>query len=74
MNDPVLERHTTILARRIIRLALEDWVAEGWENMPDIGEHDYENISAVAQLLIPPDVPQSALESAHRYFESRTDE
>lgn len=34
-----------VVACQMIRNAIENWIEEGWEQIPEIGEHDFEQIS-----------------------------
>jgi hypothetical protein len=71
MSD--LDRHLDVATRWLIRAAVEAWAEEGWENLADFGEHDYERICEAAVRMLPADVTGDEWSEAYEFFAGRSD-
>lgn len=65
------ETEYRIVARWVLHAAFEAWAEEGWEQIPDVGENDYERIVETAEGMLPPDVSREDYEMAMVWFETR---
>ena len=59
-----------IIARNCTHYAVEDWTQNGWENLPDFTEADYQRIVSRMQQLLP--VTSIRVDQAQTVLEMRT--
>ena len=70
MNDEVVMA-LLVMARWMLHNAYEAWTEQGWEQMPDIGEFDYERVVEYAEQMLPKDVTLVEFEEAFKVLEAR---
>jgi hypothetical protein len=68
-----LDRHLDVAARWLIRHAVEAWAEEGWENLGDFGEYDYERICEAATGMLPEDVTGDEWSETYEFFAARAE-
>ena len=59
------------LARYSLWAAYERWVESGWEQIPEVGMHDFDRIVERMAALLPKDAPVAEYETAYELLENR---
>ncbi len=66
--------HRNDMATWFLWSAFENWCeSNGWEDVPEIGEYDYERIVEAAQKLLTPDITIDRYQAALGYFAKRAE-
>ena len=62
-----------IVARNALNHAYDDWVEDGWEQIPDIGEVDFQRVVGAMTMLVPvrPSIPE--YDAAMKFLEDRAE-
>ena len=69
------EQAIDITARSAIWWMFEAWSEQGWENLPDFTEADYERIVDRIEKILPSDVTFDRIDEAHKVLVGKvTDE
>ena len=63
----------SVMARGVIWGAYEEWVEEGWEHMPEIGQYDFDLICETVEKLLPRDVTVAEFQAAYLTLEARAE-
>ena len=70
-----IEDDIDTIARWVIRAGFERYAEMNpWEDIPEVGEYDYERIMERAEKLLPPDVNGDEYATAMGRLELRADE
>lgn len=67
------EQAIDLVALDVIAGGACDRVAEGWENYPDLGEHDWQRVAEAVERLAP-DPDPTLLDEAYALLEGRAEE
>ena len=69
-----LDKSLNDMASWLLWSAFENWIeSPGWEDMPEIGEYDFDRIIEAAQKLLPPDITAVRYEAVLEYFAQRAE-
>jgi hypothetical protein len=72
MTDRELQEQVDVMARWVLRAAFEAWAEDhGWEDVPEIGEYDYDRIMVHALTLLKDDVDMGEYSRAYEFFKER---
>ena len=80
MNRSLFEGHQMnlagalkIIAASAINNAFNDWIEDGWEQIPDIGELDYEAVVGAMRVASPVRPTAKEYQSAMKFLMDRVD-
>ena len=62
-----------IIAANAVNNACNDWIEDGWEQIPDIGEMDYERVVGAIRVASPVRPTTKEHESAMKFLMDRVD-
>ena len=71
MNDETPIDYIDVMARWLLIYAYEAWVEEGWESVPEIGEHDYDRICTRIEKMLPKSPTMTEYQEAYNTLEVR---
>jgi len=71
MSDVRPDDYVT-LAIAWLNSAAERFIEDGWENNPDIGEHDFERICDLMVRMVPRQASREQVEAAYQRFADAT--
>ncbi len=63
----------SIIAANAVNDACNDWIEDGWEQLPDIGELDYEAVVGAMRVASPVRPSAKEYESAMKFLMDRVD-
>ena len=67
-----VEQAIEVVAQQAIQEAVRYWLEDGWENMPDIGQYDYERVAKRAKAMCP-DAKLGDFDTALTVLEARAE-